>query len=78
MATGTIDWQPKHQRPAPETKIQGTEVNKPEADARTVIDLRVSEIVSAFVVALGQLNLVTQRINKLCDKTNHELDKQSN
>ena len=59
--------------------VQGTGTSKPVTTTNpNITDLKVSEIASAFVVALNQLNLLTERINKLCDKMNHELDKQPN
>lgn len=56
--------------------VQGAKVPKPSAieGTSTVTDLRVSEILNAFVTALSRLDLVTERINKFCDNADSELD----
>ncbi len=72
---GTDAWQ---KAPKPESVAKDLGTDKPVAtvDSKVyVTDLRVSEIVSAFLQALERLDAVTNRINVLCTNADSELDK---
>ena len=72
--TAPSSWHPKV---AEASKSKVLEPSKSVVD-NTVTELRVSEVLNAFVRSLNRLSLVTERINGFCDDADSELETKPN